>query len=143
VSRDQTPIGFLFVELARPMFERAFHALAERGYPEVRAAHARTVRYIGYNSRSIRELAELSFVTKQSMSEIVSQLEQAGYVVLTPDPNDGRAKRARLTVRGVTLLSEIQAAMHAEEDAWADVVGPEDLAHLRQTLLKISGLVGE
>ena len=37
------------------------------------------------------ELAELAQVTRQSMSEMIIELERRGYVERTPDPTDRRA----------------------------------------------------
>ena len=39
-------------------------------------------------------------MTKQSVGEVTSDLEQRGYVERVPDPSDGRAKIIRLTERG-------------------------------------------
>ena len=48
----------------------------------------------------LTELAERARMTKQSVGEVATDLEQRGYVERVPDPADGRAKIIRLTERG-------------------------------------------
>ena len=77
-------------------------------------------------------------MTKQSVGEVTSDLEQRGYVERVPDPSDGRAKIIRLTERGhaaqalgVGLIDEI-------EQEWAERFGEERVAALREALEAIT-----
>jgi DNA-binding MarR family transcriptional regulator len=53
------------------------------------------------------QLARRSFVTPQSMNEVIAGLEQAGLVKREADPDHGRIRRARLTPRGRRLYERI------------------------------------
>ena len=67
----------------------------------------------------LTELAERARMTKQSVGEVTTDLEQRGYVERVPDPADGRAKIIRLTDRGheaQTLGFELIAEIERE---WA------------------------
>ena len=87
----------------------------------------------------LTELAARARMTKQSVGEVTSDLEQRGYVERVPDPSDGRAKIIRLTERGraaqalgVGLIDEI-------EQEWAERFGAERVAALREALEAITG----
>ena len=51
----------------------------------------------------LTDIAERSRITKQSVGEIVTNLEELGYVERVPDPEDKRAKLVRLTRQGQTV----------------------------------------
>ena len=87
----------------------------------------------------LTELAERARMTKQSVGEVTSDLEQRGYVERVPDPSDGRAKIIRLTERGrdaqalgIGLIDEI-------EQEWAERFGADRVAALRDALEAITG----
>jgi DNA-binding MarR family transcriptional regulator len=87
----------------------------------------------------LTELAARARMTKQSVGEVTSDLEQRGYVERVPDPSDGRAKIIRLTERGraaqalgVGLIDEI-------EQEWAERFGAERVTALREALEAITG----
>ena len=77
-------------------------------------------------------------MTKQSVGEVTTDLEQRGYVERVPDPADGRAKIIRLTERGhqaQTLGFELIAEIERE---WGERIGEERVAALRDALEAIT-----
>lgn len=56
---------------------------------------------------SSAELARASFVTPQTMGDLVTTLERRGAVSRTPDPNGGRRKLIALTTQGRRLLAGV------------------------------------
>lgn len=63
----------------------------------------------------------------------------SGYVAIAPDPEDGRAKRARLIRRGRQVwdtLGELSAEVEAD---FARTMGLSEMAELRGLLLELSG----
>ena len=51
----------------------------------------------------LSELAESEGVNPTMLSRIVAKLEQAGLLLRSPDPDDGRAARVELTSKGLEL----------------------------------------
>ena len=51
------------------------------------------------------ELAEAEGIAPPTLTRIVKTLERDGYVVRTPDPDDGRAHRIALTPAGRTVIT--------------------------------------
>ena len=63
---------------------------------------------------SLGELARAMWMDNPTVSRMVQQMTQRGYLVVGPDPNHGRRIRIRLTPEGVALcesLGEIAAGL--------------------------------
>ena len=57
----------------------------------------------------ISDLAELDHCSQPTMTTQVRRLEDAGLVARTPDPDDARAVRIRITPKGQTILAQVRA----------------------------------
>jgi DNA-binding MarR family transcriptional regulator len=113
--------------------------VADTPYSDIRVTHGCVFGNIDPEGTRLTELAAGARMTKQSVGEVTSDLEQRGYVERVPDPSDGRAKIIRLTERGraaqalgVGLIDEI-------EQEWAERFGAERVAALREALEAITG----
>lgn len=118
-----------------------YGALADHGFSDIRAAHSAVFRHIDSDGTRLTTLAERAGVTKQSMAYLVDALTQSGYLSVTADPLDGRAKRVRLTRRGhsaVRTLIELSAAF---ERNIAQRLGSAKMARLRTLLEELAGLI--
>jgi DNA-binding MarR family transcriptional regulator len=62
------------------------------------------------------QLARRSFVTPQSMNEVIAGLEDAGIIKRAADPEHKRIRRARLTPRGRRLYEKIDAEIAELEE---------------------------
>jgi len=113
--------------------------VADTPYNDIRVTHGCVFGNIDPDGTRLTDLAARARMTKQSVGEVTSDLEQRGYVERVPDPSDGRAKIIRLTERGraaqtlgVGLIDEI-------EQEWAERFGAERVAALRDALEAITG----
>ncbi len=113
--------------------------VADTPYSDIRITHGCVFGNIDPEGSRLTDLAERARMTKQSVGEVTSDLEQRGYVERVPDPSDGRAKIIRLTERGraaqalgVGLIDEI-------EQEWAERFGAERVTALREALEAITG----
>ena len=79
---DDAPIHLMYiVDLVRRRFGEAFRAeLADHPYTDVRRSELRLLLLISPAGTSLSELAEITGVTKQSLSEFVERLQTAGYL---------------------------------------------------------------
>ena len=57
----------------------------------------------------ISELAELDHCSQPTMTTLVRRLEESGLVARTPDPDDARAVRIRITAKGASTLARVRA----------------------------------
>ncbi|HKO81765.1 MAG TPA: MarR family winged helix-turn-helix transcriptional regulator [Chitinophagaceae bacterium] len=111
--------------------------LKENGYDDISPSHG----WIFYNTEEegsrITELAAKAKITKQSMSVLVAQLENGGYVKKTPDPNDKRAWLLVLTAKGKKVKSAGQQINYAFEEQWKKKLGEKDYNQFRQFLIRL------
>lgn len=57
------------------------------------------------------QLARRSFMTAQSMHEVIHRLERDGLIARTPHPNHGRKLPATLTAKGSRILAACEAGV--------------------------------
>ncbi len=73
-------------------------------------------------------------MTKQSMGELVRELELLDYVERRPDPRDGRARLILPTGRGLMLVAHARQLIAEVETDTGRRIGPGRLATLRVAL---------
>ena len=107
--------GRLLFDSTRRFQERALAIVNRQGYLDMRIAHMATTRHIDLGGTRIADLAVRAGVTKQSMGEMIDQLESMGFVARSADGADKRAKIVTFTPRGRKLLDTIRKAVAACE----------------------------
>jgi DNA-binding MarR family transcriptional regulator len=115
--------------------------IAEAGHPDIREGHGCVFGFIDLEEGSrLTDLAASAGLTKQAVGEAVTELERLGYVKRVPDPQDGRAKIIKLTDRGVDAVIKGRRIFAGIEREWADQIGPELVASLREAATRIAAL---
>jgi DNA-binding MarR family transcriptional regulator len=112
--------------------------LADTEYNDIRISHGCVFGTIDPGGSRLTDLAARARMTKQSVGEVTSDLEQRGYVERVPDPSDGRAKIIRLTERGHAAQAFGRDLIDEIEQDWADQFGAERVAALREALEAIT-----
>jgi len=82
-------------------------------------------------------LARAFQVTKGAMTYTLQQLEELGYVTVTPDPADARAKIVRMTKRGRKARDEGVARVDPGMKALIAEIGAEEFAKALPLLTKL------
>jgi DNA-binding MarR family transcriptional regulator len=118
----------------RRMLER----LHERGFEDLDAAHLNVFQYPGPQGARPSELAVRLRMSKQALNYLLGELERLGYLARRPDADDRRSKRVALTARGVAAIGVMRDAVGEMESAWADRLGPQRFAELRDLLVDLS-----
>jgi DNA-binding MarR family transcriptional regulator len=113
--------------------------VAATPYGDIRISHGCVFGNIDPDGTRLTDLAERARMTKQSVGEVASDLEQRGYVERVPDPSDGRAKIIRLTERGHAAQALGVGLINEIEQEWAEQFGAERVAALRDALEAIIG----
>jgi DNA-binding MarR family transcriptional regulator len=118
---------------------RIYAGVVAAGFTDVRPAHVTLFRWPGPEGRRPTELAAWAQLSKQTVNDLLRDLEAHGYLELRPDPTDDRARLVRLTEQG-QRLHEAAVAAHARVEAeWAQAVGRQDFERLRHTLSQLVG----
>jgi DNA-binding MarR family transcriptional regulator len=112
--------------------------LEDAGIDDVRPTHGCVFRFVHGDGMRLTELASLAGLTKQSVGEIVDDLEGLGYLERYPDPTDKRAKLIRLTDKGLKAQSIGFALFKQLEEDWAETFGAERIGALRSLLEEVA-----
>src|SRR5690606_12694029 len=96
--------------------------------------HITVTRNLDLDGTRATELARRAGITKQSMSELVQQLEAGGIVERRPDPADGRAKIVYFSKAGLAWLEAFGSALHNAEQRMARELGADHFAVLKKAL---------
>lgn len=104
-------------------------------------AHHRALHFIGRTpGMSVAELLNILRITKQSLSRVLSQLIERGFVAQRQGTEDRRQRLLYLTEAGAGLENQLSRPQQARvARAWREA-GPEAVAAYRQILL---GLINE
>jgi DNA-binding MarR family transcriptional regulator len=113
------------------------HQLIEKGFTDVSPSHGWIFHNTKEEGSRVTELAAIAKITKQSMSALVAQLEEAGYVKKKADPADKRAWLLVLTAKGKKVKETGQEINYAYEKSWEQKLGKKDYSQFRQYLRKL------
>jgi len=108
-------IGRRMNEAVRIFEARIVENLRATGHDELSVAHINLTRNLDENGTRLTELARRASMTKQSMGELVDQVEEIGLVEKKRDPTDGRAKLVSFTAKGVVWLEAFHRSLGVAE----------------------------
>jgi DNA-binding MarR family transcriptional regulator len=109
----------------------------------LRPLHALLLIPLLRGGRRASDLAESLGVSRQAVAQVVTRLEEDGFLTRIADPGDARAKLVCLTPRGRAALRTMRASALALEDDWRRRLGPDRLAEFRDTLTILLSDPGE
>jgi DNA-binding MarR family transcriptional regulator len=139
MSRSGADLALLLLGGFRFMAEEATERLAARGHPGVRPAHDFTLRAVQAGAASVSEVGRRTSVSKQAAAKNVAFLEEGGYVLRTPDPDDGRRAQLTVTVRGQSLMRDGEAVFNELRAEWESLVGTDRIADVQDALQRLLG----
>ena len=137
-TRTHPHIGVLLERARRRLFVKVLARFREQGFPDVREGHGSVFAFLPQRGARLTDLANRARITKQSMGELVRELEDLGYVERRVDPTDGRARIITFTERGRRANDIGVAEILATEAEWAEEVGAKRVEALRETLERLT-----
>jgi DNA-binding MarR family transcriptional regulator len=141
-TREHPHLGVLLERGRRRLMDTMLDRFRAAGYSDLREGHAPLFAFLPAAGIRLTELAKRARITKQSMGELVSELEALGYVQREPDPSDGRAKVVSFTAKGHKAARIGVEAIADEERAWAERFGADRLQALRDVLEQVTSSGG-
>src|SRR5215510_13285424 len=130
-------IGRLFLQAQRDYQRRALQKLHALGYSALSPAHITVLSQLAEQAMRTVVLAERVGITKQSMSDLVRELEAHGYVARRADPRDKRAAIIGLTAAGEQLLAETDQVKRDIEREYMARIGEQGFDQLLQLLKQL------
>lgn len=129
--------GKLMHLLKRSFDEWANMSLARKGYVHFKIGYMPFLMNIGVEGTTNTELAQKAKVTKQAMSKVVKELEEAGYIKSVINKNDRRSVMLELTDKGKKLVIEVRKCLDELLDEYKKLVGVERLKITMDVLWEI------
>ena len=123
----------------RTVDQRVQVRIVRLGYADIRPGHLALLLNLDRTGAQSAELARRADMTKQSMAEIVRDLEQLDYVERRPDPNDGRARLVQPTGRGLMLIAHARQAIAEVEADTGRRIGRDRYVELQRALVELAG----
>lgn len=122
---------------------RAFDAeltarLRARGYTDIRRSHGAVFANIDDGGTRPSELAQRAGMTHPSMTELIDELEEKGYVARQADEEDGRSRVVVLTRRGSRHRREARRIIAEMEREYRQRLGSPQMECLRKALLRLA-----
>jgi DNA-binding MarR family transcriptional regulator len=105
------------------VLEQIYANVSAAGFDDLGRFHVGMFRYPTAEGRRPSELAELLQITKQSVNDLLRDMEARGYLELAPDASDGRARIIRLTAKGHHLEQVVHQAAGSVSHQIADILG--------------------
>jgi DNA-binding MarR family transcriptional regulator len=130
-------IGALLRLAWQAVRERIYEGVLKAGYTDLSRAHVLLFRWPRIDGLRPSELAARNQLSRQTINDLLSDLENRGYLERTLDPTDGRARIVRLTERGWNLQQVISDMSFATESEWAQVIGETRYGEFRSTLCEL------
>lgn len=139
-------VSQLLLETARLLRRDAVRRLEERsGFAGFRATHAALLHHVSTEGTRSGDIAAALGVSKQAVSQLVSELEEMKVVERVPDPTDGRAKLVRFTPRGregalqgLVVMAEMEREISAALGAGEVTAFRDALTRVRAELAQVS-----
>jgi DNA-binding MarR family transcriptional regulator len=85
----------------------------------------------------LSEISQILQVTPPTVTQIINILEKDGLVERTVDPNDRRAVKIRLTIKGVEVTKQARKAFSETFTGLIDYLGEEESEQLANLLAKV------
>jgi DNA-binding MarR family transcriptional regulator len=134
-------IGALLRLAGQRVRERIYAGVVTGGFSDLKPAHLFSIlRTEGLEGLRPTEIAEQMQITKQSVKDLLQDLERLGYLERRPDPADGRARLIHLTARGRKLERVVLHEAQVVEGEFVDALGDRGLGEFRAILIEVAGL---
>jgi DNA-binding MarR family transcriptional regulator len=133
-----TPLGSLLTAAGQRLAAQLDRALHDAGFTDVRSAHAPVFMAVDPDGTRITDLAERTHMTKQAVGELVRYLARCGYLEITTDAADRRARVVTLTDRGWSAIDTGEQVIDGFDQWLSDAIGDVAVGQLRDALTRIT-----
>jgi DNA-binding MarR family transcriptional regulator len=137
VAKRASTLQLLF-RAARLLDEAAVARVrADPAAAAMRTAHTALLPHLDFTGIRLTELAARVGVSKQAVAPLIDELEAMGTVERIADPDDGRAKRIRLSKRGAAAIHHGLSVLATVEAELAAAVGKPRMDDLHRALTAV------
>lgn len=117
--------------------------LTRLGFPALRPAHTQLLGLLEGGGVRLTDLVDALSLPKQTVNDMIGDLEKLGLVERYPDPDHGVIKRVRLGAKGRLWANEVKKVADLAEAGWAGRLGRTKMKTLRDLLEQLADVVDE
>jgi DNA-binding MarR family transcriptional regulator len=117
--------------------------LARMGFPALRPAHSQLLALVEQGGMRLTDLVSSMNLPKQTVGDMIDDLETLRLVERYPDPEHGVIKRVRLGAKGKAWAAEVRKVADAAEVGWAGKLGKTKMKALRSLLEELAASLSE
>ena len=117
--------------------------LQRLGFPSLRPAHVQVLSAVSSDGVRLADLVAEVSLPKQTVGDLLDELEDMRMVERFPDPDHGVIKRVRLGPKGKVWAAEVKRVSAATEAKWATRIGSKKMKSLRALLEELAATVEE
>src|SRR5258706_2400378 len=111
------------------------------GFPSLRPAHSQLLARIEPGGVRLPDLVAALGLPKQTVGDMVDDLESMRIVERVPDPDHGVIKRVRLGPKGRVWAAEVKKVTAARQVRWTKQLGQSKMKSLRTLLEELAATV--
>jgi DNA-binding MarR family transcriptional regulator len=115
--------------------------LERLGFPALRPAHVQVLGAVTPEGVRLADLVAAVSLPKQTVGDLIDDLEGMKMVERFPDPDHGVIKRVRLGPKGKVWAAEVRRVAAATEARWATRLGTKKMKSLRALLEELAATV--
>ena len=115
--------------------------LERLGFPALRPGHIQLLSAIAPEGVRLSDLVTVLSLPKQTVGDLIDDLESMRMVERFPDPDHGVIKRVRLGPKGKVWAAEVKRVAAATEARWATQLGSKKMKSLRALLEELASTV--
>ena len=116
--------------------------LRKLGFPALRVGQTQLLTLVGEGGVRLTDLVSAMGLPKQTLGDMIDDLESEKLVERVPDPEHGVIKRVRLAARGRQWAVEVKKVADASEQRWATTLGKAKARSLRSLLEELAAGLG-
>ncbi len=131
---ERTNLNQLIVRAFYWVDEGLQNNIQKKGGPVVTHSQSMIIMIIGEGITRPSAIAERLGVSRQAVHQSLRDLIKLGIVELVPDPDDGRAKLARLSRKGAPLQRRARKILDDLESELGSRIGRRRVQQLREAL---------
>jgi DNA-binding MarR family transcriptional regulator len=115
--------------------------LSRLGFPQLRPAHTQLLALLEPGGVRLTDLVVSLSLPKQTVGDMIDDLEGMRLVERFPDPDHGVIKRVRLGPKGKVWASEVKKVAEKAETGWAARLGRTKMKALHDLLEQLADVV--
>lgn len=127
-------IGVPLWQSSTAFTRRMIETVQASGFDDISIADSELLPYLSLEGTSLSEIADRKGISRQAVHQSVHSLIKRGYLELAPHPADARARIARHTAKGLSLVETLQGVKSDLHDEALAAIGPRKMKDLTKTL---------